>query len=66
MFAVFQSEVVVERNASSDFDPQTRLSLRARPAVQQGEAAWGTSGQVSQIFPVPSAGATPDKPEITN
>jgi len=26
---------------------QTRLPLQARPPAKQGEAAWGTSGQVS-------------------
>ena len=31
-------------------DPQTRLPLRARPPAKQGEAAWGTSGQVTQMF----------------
>ena len=41
----------------SIFNPQitqTRLPLRARPPAKPngftGEAAWGTSGQVSQIF----------------
>jgi len=27
---------------------QTRLPLQARPPAKQGEAAWGTSGQVTQ------------------
>jgi len=31
--------------------PQTRLPLRARPPAKQGEAAWGTSGQVTQTCP---------------
>ena len=29
-----------------DERPQTRLPLRARPPAKQGEAAWGTSGQI--------------------
>ena len=45
IFAEFQAEV--ERRASIVFDLQTRLPLR------------GTSGQVSQITPVPSAGHVP-------
>ena len=28
---------------------QTRLPLQARPPAKQGEAAWGTSGQVTRI-----------------
>ena len=39
-----------DRSQTSDVrDPQTRLPLRARPPAKQGEAAWGTSGQVTQI-----------------
>jgi len=58
MFTVFQGEVIAEQSASIEFDPQTRLPLQARPPGKRVEAAWGTSGQVSQISPVPSAGTT--------